>query len=171
MGATIRGWLGGESPLVLPGVSLGQVTPPAGVARANQNALAQLRGQPAANSPVLQPAPLRVAPPVQPAAVQPIGVLARPLAPPAAAEPPPAPQITQRLPALDRLAVANTRVNQRGGDLQVTFSPTIQVQGGGADVGGQVDAALQQGYGEFERNMRRFQQQESRVRYGYGGNE
>lgn len=41
------------------------------------------------------------------------------------------------------------------GALTVHFSPTIQVHGGG-DAGGQVRAALADGYREFESNMRRF---------------
>jgi TP901 family phage tail tape measure protein len=114
------------------------LTAPAGIARANRNALEQLKGRPASNSPVIQAGPLAMAP-----------------------EPPP---ITQRRPALDSLATANAR-NVRGGDMSVQFNPTITLAPGSSEAQ-QVERALYAGFDEFERMMRRYEQRNARSQYG-----
>jgi hypothetical protein len=52
-----------------------------------------------------------------------------------------------------------------GGGMVVTFAPTINVQGGG-DVAGQVRAAMDDAYRDFEANMRRYERERSRRALG-----
>lgn len=53
-----------------------------------------------------------------------------------------------------------------GGSMVVHFSPTIYVQGSGAEAGDQVHESLQRSFAEFERNMRQWQYSQARTSFG-----
>lgn len=61
-----------------------------------------------------------------------------------------------------RMPQAGSAVDARGGAVNVHFSPTIRVNGGTGDIKSQVNAALADGYREFEAYMRRFMAEQQR---------
>lgn len=74
-------------------------------------------------------------------------------------------QVSMAAPNMAAVSRAATLGDGVGGGMTITFSPTIQMQGGGT-VGDHVRQAMTLSFAEFERLMQRYQQGMSRRAYG-----